>query len=72
MQVSADHTDSLDEVRAGQIVALHGLSSVKTGDTLITPKVWFAMISVKCSFNPVIHIVQCMILIITRMLLTLC
>ena len=40
MQVSADHTDSLDEVRAGQIVALHGLTSVKTGDTLITPKVY--------------------------------
>lgn len=39
MQISADHTDSLDEVRAGQIVALYGLNSVKTGDTLITPKV---------------------------------
>ncbi|KAK8808250.1 hypothetical protein WA171_001471 [Blastocystis sp. BT1] len=38
MQISADHTDSLDAVRTGQIVALHGLTSVQTGDTLVTPK----------------------------------
>ena len=57
MQVSADHTDSLDEVRAGQIVALHGLTSVKTGDTLITPKVCFTTTSVKCSFNTIILII---------------
>lgn len=38
MQISADHTDSLDVVRAGQIVALHGITNVQTGDTLITPK----------------------------------
>lgn len=35
MQVSADHTDTLNEAREGQIVALHGLQGVKTGDTLI-------------------------------------
>lgn len=38
MQISADHTDSLNEVRKGQIVALHGLTSVQTGDTLVAPK----------------------------------
>ena len=72
MQVSADHTDSLDEVRAGQIVALHGLTSVKTGDTLITPKVCFSTLSIECSCTPLVHITQLMLLIIIRMLPILC
>ena len=36
MQISADHTDTLNEAREGQIVALHGLQSVQTGDTLLS------------------------------------
>ena len=36
MQVSADHTDTLDEAREGQIVAIHGLQGIQTGDTLIS------------------------------------
>ena len=39
MQISADHTDTLEEARSGQIVAIHGLTGVRTGDTLVTPKV---------------------------------
>ena len=36
MQVSADHTDSLTEAYEGQIIALLGLTSVRTGDTLLS------------------------------------
>lgn len=41
MQISADHTDTLEEARSGQIVAIHGLTGVRTGDTLVIPKVAF-------------------------------
>lgn len=36
MQISADHTDTLNEAREGQIVALHGLQGVQTGDSLLS------------------------------------
>lgn len=38
LQVSADHTDTLNEAREGQIVAIQGINTLQTGDTLISPK----------------------------------
>ena len=38
LQISADHTETLNESREGQIVAIQGINSLQTGDTLITPK----------------------------------
>ena len=38
LQISADHTDTLSEAREGQIVAIQGINTLQTGDTLISPK----------------------------------
>ena len=43
MQVSADHTESLDEAYEGQIIALLGLNSVRTGDTLTSAAADFTL-----------------------------
>lgn len=43
MQVSADHTESLDEAYEGQIIALLGLNAVRTGDTLTSAAADFTL-----------------------------
>ena len=43
MQVSADHTESLDEAYEGQIIALLGLNTVQTGDTLTSAAADFTL-----------------------------
>lgn len=43
MQVSADHTESLEEAYEGQIIALLGLNSVRTGDTLTSTAADFTL-----------------------------